>query len=116
MADEVQLSGESTRHGAEHLRQYCWKPGQSANPGGKPRKPASEKLLRRLLADDELELAAVVEAWITAAKSGEMPAIKEMLERIEGKVPQPVTQSSPDGGPIEHHVTIRFVNDNRDDG
>jgi Family of unknown function (DUF5681) len=84
-------------------------PGQSGNPGGKPRKPASERLIRRLLANDEKELAEVIEALVAKAKGGDVPALKEVLDRAEGKVADKVESSGPDGGEIQTRLKIQFI-------
>src|ERR1017187_8896493 len=84
-------------------------PGQSGNPGGLPRKPASERLIRRLLANDETELAEIIEALVIKAKTGDVPALKEVLDRAEGKVADKQEHTGADGGPIQAEITVKFV-------
>jgi hypothetical protein len=72
-----------------------FQPGQSGNPGGRPKGRSLTALLRDRL--DEVDEATgktiaqlVVEGWLNAARDGNVPAIKEALDRTEGKVPDKV--------------------------
>ena len=58
---------------APHLRPYQFQPGQSGNPGGRPRTPLRERLLRKLLEEDAT-VGAIVEAIIERAKQGDVRA------------------------------------------
>ena len=72
----------------------AWKPGQSGNLGGAKR----EKLMRDALivslkrqAEKGLktrQLQVVAEALVVKAMEGDVPAIKEIFDRVDGKVPQ----------------------------
>lgn len=104
-----------------------WKPGQSGNPNGRPKKnPVSDYLKEQLEApipqsmmDAMKESARLVFCEIygesptfgqmiafktiqTAAK-GDVFALKELLDRVEGKVAQ--KHAGEDGGPIQVVVT-----------
>ena len=76
-----------------------WGPGQSGNPGGKPKGKITETLKALLTEADAETIAATLVAF---AKKGSVPHLQLLLERLEGKVPTPVEQSGPAGGPIEH--------------
>jgi hypothetical protein len=69
-----------------------WKPGQSGNPGGRPAKKPMTEIYERLMQEPEFQ--ASFEASIRAmVKSGRMVGqlqIKEMTDRIEGKVTQKI--------------------------
>ena len=92
-----------------------WQPGQSGNPGGKPRKPLTDKLLKRLADNGGEEIAQVVGALLKHAKNTEEPkvagasvkAIAEIFDRVEGKVPQAVTGE--DGGPLSMALMVVHV-------
>lgn len=53
------------------------------------------------------KLAALADALVTAGMAGDVPALKEIGDRLDGKVTQPV--SGEDGGPIT--VVIRKFSD-----
>ncbi len=54
-----------------------WKPGQSGNPKGRKANPIAERF--RKATDGQLD--AVIDAMLTAAKSGDTSAAKLILER-----------------------------------
>jgi hypothetical protein len=83
-----------------------WKPGQSGNPTGGSRwvrfrvllkeaalKPASGK------AKDRTRYQELAEILFRMAEKGNLAAIKETLDRLEGRSPQPITGE--DLGPIK---------------
>jgi hypothetical protein len=70
----------------EHTR---FKPGQSGNPGGRPKGRSITASLRKLLEQEHngkplAELMA--ERMVKEALSGKFPFLKEVLERTDGKV------------------------------
>lgn len=73
-----------------------WKPGQSGNPRGPlPKKLYREALqaaLRKLSESGDPQQTAeeIATAHIVKAKDGDMSAIKEFADRIDGKVPQAI--------------------------
>jgi hypothetical protein len=77
-----------------------WKPGQSGNPAGRPKaKPltdAAVRLLRRKtlggkpVPGGKTVLEALVLVWIREALKGDMNALRQLLERVEGRVPTPI--------------------------
>lgn len=65
---------------------HRWKPGQSGNPAGKP--PGSYSLkaqLAKTLRDDPALGIKIIMALIKAGADGNILAIKETIERIDGK-------------------------------
>ena len=64
-----------------------WKPGESGNIAGRPKdiKYISEAL-KDLLAKDPVLLKEVIEAMLKQVRLGNIPALKELLDRTEGKV------------------------------
>jgi hypothetical protein len=86
-----------------------FKKGQpSANPGGEPKEKPMRDALRIVLAEEvEIEgerkkkLRVIMEALANRAMVGDVGAIREVLERIDGKIAQPQQHSGADGkGPI----------------
>lgn len=82
--------GESTR----------WKPGQSGNPGGRPKKlhitDAIRAELEREGPDGVPNDAAIARVLVQLARSGNMDAIREIADRTEGKARQRI-ESAGDG-------------------
>lgn len=65
--------------------------GKSGNPGGKPGdKPLTEALRRKLYADERKKLDQLADIMFARAMSGDMQAIKEIADRLEGKPVQQV--------------------------
>ena len=68
-----------------------WKPGQSGNPGGRPKKRSISEELERLLAEEapnsggRLWAVVIAEALLRKARKGDVRAIAELANRIEGK-------------------------------
>lgn len=74
-------------------------PGQSGNPNGRPKGRTLTALLRERLetvADEstgETYGEQLAKAWVDAALDGNVAAIKEALDRTEGKVPDKIKAS-----------------------
>lgn len=78
---------------AERVIGRPFQPGQSGNPAGRPKsKPFREALDRALKAagDDKASLEAVASALVGKAMMGDVPAIKELADRMDGKVAQAI--------------------------
>lgn len=86
-----------------------FQPGQSGNPGGRPKdKPFREALLIELkeAGADHKKLRQLAKVLISMGERGDMGALKELFDRVDGKVPQAqIHTGDDDGGPIEHKVT-----------
>ena len=70
-----------------------FQPGQSGNPAGRPKsKPFKKALYEALKAadDDSKMLKKVALALVAKAQDGDVPAIKEIADRLDGKVTQPI--------------------------
>jgi hypothetical protein len=64
---------------------YHWKPGQSGNPSGRPKtKPITDRV--RAILDDPVEVEKIAKQWLTSVREGNVVALKELLDRIEGRV------------------------------
>ncbi len=64
-----------------------WQPGQSGNPSGKAKDVITSRLRARRDADwDKLEK----KLW-SMALAGNIKALREIYDRVEGRVPQPTT-------------------------
>lgn len=77
--------------GPEKLREHAWKPGQSGNPGGRPKGSGVTDRLRKILAegDNGKDVAgALVKAALKAAEKGDFRFWKEIVDRVDGPVKQ----------------------------
>jgi hypothetical protein len=128
--DPAENSGENTgkRRGCvENLRPYQWKKGgPSPNPGGRPRKaPISEAYAQHVgkpLPDDirsKLRLPkgatwadAIALGQLRSAVKGSTPAAREIADRIEGRVTQPI--GGEDGGPVEVQWVVKVIGGGRE--
>jgi len=72
----------------------AWQPGQSGNPAGKKPGTLKEKPYRDALrmeiaaAEDFQGLRAIARAHLEKARSGDMAAIKELADRLDGRPAQ----------------------------
>ena len=74
-------------------------PGQSGNPGGRPkRRPITEALLEALMADEGKLLNEMAAVGAKKAAGGDIGFWREIREAIEGKSPLPLV--GPDEGPM----------------
>ena len=69
-----------------------WKPGQSGNPAGRPRKGSSFAEILSAIGDEDIQGMTKKEAisrrlWAEASK-GEAWAVREILDRIDGRPKQ----------------------------
>lgn len=91
-------AGVSPLNGVPPPREGQWKPGQSGNPGGRPkRKPLTDAIARIIDAVGAEKFAAAIAA---KAELGDVTAFREMADRLEGKVAQPIGGSD-ELGPIK---------------
>lgn len=92
-----------------------WKKGQSGNPRGRPRKDVCiTSLIKEMLdkpadyiapgatPDDKTWCQMIAKAILLGAAKGNPAMIKELLDRLEGKVSQPI--ESPQDRPFEVKV------------
>lgn len=67
-----------------------FQPGQSGNPGGRPKSEVSITAWLKKICADENEAEALARAIINQAKEGNSAAIKAVLDRVDGAVVQEV--------------------------
>lgn len=76
----------------------------NANSGRKQEKPFRDALRLELAAagEDSKALRRIAQVLIDKAADGDMQAIKELADRVDGKVPQGLTGDDEDGtGPLQ---------------
>lgn len=86
-----------------------FQPGnQEARKGhqARPWKDAINRAIKRREADDPQALEKLADRLLKKVGDGDIAAIKELGDRLDGKAEQPIT--GPEGGPIEAKVTLSF--------
>lgn len=84
----------------EPPKEYQFKPGESGNPAGRPK---GQKWLKTRLREALEATGAdkdIVLALIEKAKKGDIMAIKEIMDRVDGKVTQEIDQKTEHSGGI----------------
>ena len=79
---------------------------QKGNKNAAHDKPWSAAVRRALLANDGQKLRALAEKLVEKALEGDIPAIKEIGDRMEGKPAQAIVGA--DGGPVTVEI-VRFA-------
>lgn len=105
-----------------------FKKGEINNPKGRPpgkTGPQMRTVLKRLLenkvvmnGEEITGTQAVAQALIACGASGEVPAIKEIFDRIDGKVSQPVDMTQhaprePDVEMLKEYTLIEGIKDDK---
>lgn len=99
----------NTRHLAEHQ----WKPGQSGNPGGRPKTRVVRDALREALKSGD-NLHDVAKNMVEIAKGdsrGAVSAFKEIRDMIDGPIETRI--AGHDGGALRFDKTISDVDEDR---
>jgi hypothetical protein len=85
---------------------HRWAKGESGNPRGRPKEKTLTEIIRAKLAEigtDGLSRNdALAQVFVSSALAGDFKFAKEVLERIDGKVPDRI--AGPDGGSFTIHV------------
>lgn len=88
-------------------------PGQSGNPGGKPKRAklftnALLASLKKTDANDVEAIQRIADKLTALAEAGDVQAIKEIADRVEGKVPQAIVGDD-EADPIKMLTRIERV-------
>lgn len=79
-----------------------WEKGVSANPGGRPKGASIMARIEALLLADDGKLADILaKSIVHGAMKGDVNFCKELLNRLEGRVPIKAELTGKDGDPIE---------------
>jgi len=70
---------------------------------------AAETLKRVLIQEEAVRLRAVAEALVAKAESGDVSAIKEVFDRMDGKSVATTELTGPDGSNLPTGIGILFV-------
>jgi hypothetical protein len=84
------------RNPADHLKDYQFKPGQSGNPGGRPKDRSPTAVMREVLDRNEIDgkpikggrqvLDLMIEVAAKRALMGDYNFFREFMNRMDGKV------------------------------
>jgi hypothetical protein len=83
--------------------------GQPGNQNGKKGKLFYNQLRVALVQEDSRKLRTIAQKLVDAAEQGEPWAIKEVIDRVDGKAVQATEISGLDGGLLETLNTINIV-------
>jgi CO/xanthine dehydrogenase Mo-binding subunit len=83
-----------------------WKPGQSGNPGGRPKRDLAAEIARAIF---EQNPEAITRAFTAELKKGNAKVFAALADRAYGKPRQQVEWMGEDGGPVQSSVTVHFV-------
>lgn len=86
--------------------------GQSGNPGGRGKlKPFADALRMEIAAagEDQKALRIVAAKLLEKAAEGDMQAIKELADRVDGKVAQAIVGGDEDDSPVNVVTKIVLV-------
>lgn len=90
----------------------------NANSGRKQEKPFRDALrmeLAKLQDQDHRGLRRIASALIEAAEGGDMQAIKELADRVDGKVPQGISGDDENPLTMVHRIERHIVRSNTPD-
>jgi hypothetical protein len=82
------------------------------NQNAKKGKLFYDQLRRALVQNDSLKLRAIAEKLVEKAEEGESWAVKEIMDRIDGKAVQPNTLEDENGKTVFPHIQVSFVKPN----
>jgi Family of unknown function (DUF5681) len=86
-----------------------WKPGQSGNPGGRPKRDVASEIAQAIF---EQDAEAILAAFSKALKKGDSRVFTALADRAYGKAKKSVEHAGEDGGPIQTSISVRFVKPN----
>ena len=98
-------SAKKVRRGnPDKIRPFAFKPGQSGNPGGRPKRDLAAEIARQAFEKDP---AAIADAMHAKLKKGDAKVFRTCGERGYGKLPTPVSVEQNE--PLEVRHVIEFL-------
>ncbi len=89
MDNPAQEQRENSGGPPPNLAPHCYPPGVSGNPGGRPKGRSPTALLREVLEEfdgDKAKVRKMVDTLVKLAIDGDRQAIKDIIERVDGKI------------------------------
>lgn len=68
-----------------------------------------DQLRKALVQEDSLRLRKIAEKLVESAEEGEPWAIKEVIDRVDGKAHQSTSLENSDGSPLLQAIEVRFI-------
>ena len=102
--ESTQNSGGTVAGRYENLRP--WKPGQSGNPGGRPKRDIAAEIARAIF---ERDTEAIERVFATELKKGNSRVFTALADRAYGKPRQSLDFSAEDGESNPVRLEIVFV-------
>jgi len=84
---------------------------QNAVKGMRWRNAIEKALDNRCKSDGQKALVAIAEAMLAKAAEGDISAIKELGDRMDGRAHQSTSLEGPDGGPVKIQEVARTIID-----
>lgn len=81
-------------------REGRWKPGQSGNPGGRPKWKPLTQALQELIDERPELMRELAKSLVVKAGKGDVSAFNTIFDRLEGKVAQSIGGST-EIGPVK---------------
>lgn len=69
----------------------------------------ADTIRRATVQGDGETLRRIADKLVAMAEAGDMQAIKELGDRLDGKPKQQIEQTGLDDGPIQSNLTVEFV-------
>ena len=82
------------------MEEKKWKPGQSGNPKGRPKKRPFADKVEELLEKNPEMLEGIALQALSKAQSGDQQALKLVSERLDGKPAQQLIHSGDEDNPM----------------
>ncbi len=89
-----------------------WKPGQSGNPGGRPKRDMAAEIARAIF---ERDAEAIERVFAAALRKGDTAVFRALADRAYGKPRQQVEHTGEAGDPLQNSIVVRFVQPGEDD-
>jgi hypothetical protein len=86
-----------------------WKPGQSGNPGGRPRKSLVDEVAKAVLEENIDGIKAQMKATLTSNGMAGVLLLKEIFERVGGKVTQGIELSGSVNAMTDDEILSRLA-------
>lgn len=93
----------------ESLKPFCFQPGESGNPSGRPKKKPISDAYAAIL-NNPADAKKLAQAQFDKACAGDTSAAKEIADRVEGKVMQGIRMEGELGLTTEEERKARVMN------